>query len=442
MRKPQQPAQGGTKPNQTEHGGFRAPGVPPADRVPPKTRDLTAAFVDTITVSQRTDFADATVPGLSLRVTPTGAKSWALRYRVGGRVRRLTLGTVATLSLADARARARSEWKAIGKGADPATAKRDKTRGHTIADLATDYLADAKTRKRSWAQDDRILEADVLPKWRARRAADITRRDVRSLLEAIATRAPIAANRALALVRAMFNFGIRRDWVTSNPAALIEKPGTERSRDRVLTDDEIRRVWHLADMERPTMAAFIQLRLVTAQRGGELAQLRWVDVEADAITIPADVAKNGLTHRVPLTQTAQGIMETIPRGDDSPWVFPGRSPDKPMGDAKKAGQRMQDRMTALAREQDPTARVDFRGHDLRRTAATRMASVGVPQQHISRVLNHVDRGPRATQVYQRYEFDKEKRIALEAWDRELQRILTDQPQTGKVAPFTRGAPLS
>lgn len=421
---------------------FCAPAVPPkppvspASKSPGAARALTARFVDTIAVAKRADFADATVPGLVLRVTPTGAKSWALRYRAAGRPRRLTLGTLDTLSLAQARERAREEWRVVGKGHDPAAEKQDAKRGHTVGDLAASYMVHAKVHKRSWRDDDRMLNVEVLPKWKSRRATDITRRDVRALLEPIAKRAPVVANRCLALVRAMLNFGLRRDWIVANPAALIERPGVERSRDRVLTDEEIALLWTLADMERPTMATLIKLRLLTAQRGGELSQLRWADVEADAFTIPADIAKNGRAHRVPITAEVRRLLDALPKVDGSPWVFPGRDPKAPMSDAKKAGQRMQDRMTVVARQSDPTATVDFRGHDLRRTAATRMAEAGVPTAHISRVLNHTEKGSRATAVYQRYEFDREKRIALEALEREILRVVRGNAKS-KVLPMSR-----
>lgn len=398
---------------------------------------LSPRFPSTVTVTTRTDFADAAVPGLALRVTPTGAKSWSLRYRFGGRAHRVTLGTFPSLSLAQARDKARKTLGAVAMGHNPAEAKRSAARGHTVADLARDYIRDhAKVHKRSWEADDRMLNVEVLPHWRSRKVRDLTRRDVRALVEGIAQRgSPISANRCLALIRGMLNFGIRRDWLEANPAALIEKPGAERSRDRVLSDYELRLFWRLLDLERPTMAALMKLRLLTAQRGGELSGLRWTDIEADAFTIPADVAKNGRAHRVPVTVTVAAILASLPRVNE--WVFPGRSDRAPMSDAKKAGQRMQDRMIAAMREHDPVAVLDFRGHDLRRTAATRMAASGIPQAHISRVLNHVDRGPRATAVYQRYDFDREKRVALETWDRELQRILEDHPQTGTVTPFAR-----
>lgn len=97
---------------------------------------------------------------------------------------------------------------------------------------------------------------------------------------------------------------------------------------------------------------------------------------------------------------------------------------------------MQKRMATLAKLVDPAAVVDVRGHDLRRTAATKMAEAGIPQHDISRVLNHIAGGPRATQVYQRYEFDKEKRIALETWDRVLMGILAEKASEA-VLPFTR-----
>jgi integrase len=391
---------------------------------------------------RRKDLADDQVPGLSLRVTPGGAKTWALRYRVGGgrngRLRRLTLGRYPTVTIAEARKRANRELRKVDAGEDPAAEKMAQRQGETVGDLAKDYLEKhAKVHKRSWKEDDRILNANILPVWKHRKVAELTRRDVRDLIESVAARgAAIMANRTLALVRKMLNFAIAQDWIEANVASLIQKPGAERSRERVLTDDEIRLVWAAAEAERLGLASLTKLRLVTAQRGGELAALRWTDVDGDWVTIPAAIAKNGRAHRVFLTKTAQDILDALPRLSDE-LVFPGRSNRQPLGDAKKGGQRIAARVLVTLRKRDPKAQFDFRAHDLRRTAATRMAAAGVPQADIAKVLNHVEGGPRATQVYDRYSYDREKRIALETWERELVRILEDAPQSGRVVPMAR-----
>lgn len=409
---------------------------------------LTAPFVSTVTVKQRTDYPDDKVKGLVLRVTPTGVKTWCLRYRIHGESKRYTLGSTESLSLSKARERARKTLGQVSLGIDPAEAKRKPATGHTIDALARDYLNfHAKVNKRSWKADVWRLRRHVLAHWKDRKVTDITRRDVRAVVEGLTAQGfPTEANRVKSLISTMFRFGIRRDWLEVNPASDIDKATVAPSRNRVLTDEEIRLFWRLCEQEVPAVAAFLKLRLVTAQRGGELVKLTWADVEAKdgrpvALNIPEHVAKNGRAHHVTLSKTAVALLESLPlKTPHSPSdrLFPGhfgsgRGAERRYMDA--AG-RVTDRMTALARQSDPAAVVDIRGHDLRRTAATKMAQAGIPTADISRVLNHVEAGPKASQVYQRYEFDKEKRIALETWARVLTGIL-EEKDTKAALPFTR-----
>lgn len=394
-------------------------------------------------VTRRLEVPDDKVPGLALRITPNGVKTWTLRYRVEGgrrgRLRRLTLGSYPAVTLARAR---KAAGNALGHVAtthtDPATIKQAARLGETFGDLAKDYLArHAKRHKRSWREDDRILDADLLPAWRSRKVKDISRREVRELVEAIADRgAPIMANRTLALIRKMLNFAITRDWIEANPAARIPKPGAERSRERVLSDDEIRLVWDACEAEATALCALMRLRLLTAQRGGELAHVRWTDIDGDWLTLPSTVTKNKLAHRVFLTPAAQRVLESLPRVEGTDYAFPGRLETRPIGDVKKAARRIAARVLAKLRETDPSMETfDFRGHDLRRTAATKMADAGISQADIAKVLNHAEGGPRATTVYNRYAYDREKRIALETWARTLATILEPKDPAATVLPF-------
>jgi site-specific recombinase XerD len=140
----------------------------------------------------------------------------------------------------------RKAQSAIDDGRDPAGERQaaKAAPADRVSALAAEYLVKhARKFKRSAAEDERILNADVLPHWRDRSVRELTRRDVRTLVERIAERAPVMANRVLALIRRMLNFAVSREWIDANPAALMERPGAERSRDRVLTDDEIRVLW-------------------------------------------------------------------------------------------------------------------------------------------------------------------------------------------------------
>ena len=316
------------------------------------------------------------------------------------------------LGLADARGLARAALREVGLGHDPSRARRETRRADTVEALAAEYIErHAKPNKRSWREDDRILRAEVLPLWQHRPLRDIRRRDIRELVEAVADRgAGVMANRVLALVRKMFNFAVEREWIEASPAAMVRRPGRERRRDRVLSDNELRTFWTALDRESAALASAFRLRLITAQRGGEVHNMRWADVDFNSRwwTIPAKHAKNGLPHRVPLTDPALKILlelETTKK-PDTEFVLAG---------ARGSRQRSE----VLSR----LGLADFRGHDLRRTAASQMASEGVPRLVIGKVLNHAE--PSVTAVYDRHSYDREKREALSTWSRQLQSILSD-----------------
>ena len=159
-----------------------------------------------------------------------------------------------------------------------------------------------------------MLKSEVLASWRHMPVGELRRRDVRELVEAIAERgAPILANRVLALVRKMLNFAVEREWLDANPASGVRRPAPEHRRDRVLTNEEIRTLWTQLDNEAPATAAAFRLRLITAQRGGEVRNMRWADVDLQSSiwTIPGEHAKNGLPHRVPLTAPALTVLSAL-----------------------------------------------------------------------------------------------------------------------------------
>jgi integrase len=401
---------------------------------------FTARWVHTLKpTDQRVEYFDETLTGLVLRVEPTGRKTWRGAYRTNGRWRRMNLGSVALMDLATARDRARKLLVAVADGADPAAERRAEREASTFAELVHEYLEKhAKTRKRSWREDQRILcgsphkkrtrkpayEAFV-KRWGHRRLKDMTRPEIRAVLEEIAERGPIMANRVLALVRKMFNFAIEHDWVETNPCHMIKPLAPARQRDRVLNEDEIRAVWKALEAEHDDIAALFKLRLFTAQRVGEVQGAAWADVDLVAgwWTIPAERSKNGLAHRVPLSaQDVRVLKDLRERTGTSDWLFPSaRKPAVHITHAQKAIERIVERSS-----------VAFRGHDLRRTAASLMVGAGVPRLVVSKILNHVESG--VTAVYDRHSYDPEKRAALDFWGRQLDRIVSGR-RRGKVLAF-------
>ncbi len=396
-------------------------------------KKLTAAFVDSVKpVGRQVDFFDAHLPGFSLRVNALGKKTWCVSYRYSGKSTRYTFGQYPIMPLAEARERAADALREVAHGGNPADKKKTDREADTFDYMASEYLErHAKVKKKSWREDERIINRDLLPAFRGMKAKDITRREVRSLLDRKATTAPIMANRVRATLRKMFNWAVQNEIVEANPVALVPLPAKDRQRDRVLTEDEIKALWKALDAEGTTSkthwkrqklsAGSLKLRLLTAQRGGEVTNMEWSEIDGDWWTIPGAKTKNGLAHRVPLSPLAMkiiGEMEIVAEGPSkknrppSPYVFPSPSEDSPMGHPGKAIERLR-----------AASGVNFRGHDLRRTAASMMTGMGVPRLTVSKILNHVE--PGVTAVYDRHSYDNEKRAALEAWARRLTLMVSD-----------------
>ncbi len=389
------------------------------------TANFTTRWVTAIKASDtiQLDYFDGRTVGFGLRVSRAGRKTWFCMYRHGARLRRLTIGPYPALTLADARERAKAALHEAARGGDPAADKKAERLAETFGELAQAYLEKyAKARKRSWREDARVIQRELLPRWGSRKAKDIKRRDVIALLDTIVERgAPIQANRVLALVRKIFNWGISRDIVENNPCVQVKSPGAEKQRERVLLETELRAIWLAFEQLDPIVGGMFKLRLLTAQRGGEVESMRWLDLDLANgwWTIPASVAKNGRSHRVPLSSPALGIlgaMQENARGEV--WVFPSPTrTNQHITNVQKAAERVRD-----------LSGVSFVLHDMRRTAASLMTGMGTTRLVVAKVLNHVEVG--VTKVYDRHSYDREKHRALDLWSSRLVEIIAGEK--GKV----------
>lgn len=381
--------------------------------------------------------------GLGLRVSKTGRKTWVYVYHFNGRSRRYTLGTYPTVGVADVRALHATAMSHVERGIDPGDAyqmERSEARNApTLAELATEYLEKHASKKKSGEKDRQMLERDVLPKWKALKAHEVTKRDVTKLLDEIVERgAPISANRVLALVRKMFNFGIERSLVEANPCDHISQPAPNGRRDRVLTHDEIRKFWFglsPAKMSEGTKLA-LKLQLVTAQRKGEIVNAEWSEInfENRIWTIPASKSKNGQPHRVYLSDVATQLLTQLKHlAKQSRFWLPSRVGDKPVVETS-VDHAMRECLNGIGI-------VDVTPHDLRRTAASMMTSFKVPRLTVSKILNHTE--PSVTAIYDRYGYDTEKQEALELWAEKLQEILEVKSEDRKVdfSVSLKSAPL-
>jgi hypothetical protein len=218
------------------------------------TQKLTDLFVERVKppASGRVEYFDASFPGLALRVTSNGGKSWCAFYRFKGRLRRFTIGPYPTIKPAQARREAQAALERVRDGIDPAEEKRARREmrtpeSDTFGAVAADYLerhVRANNRQSTFAEAKRDLERNIPGKWRTRPIASITRRDVIDLIDGLIERgALVQANRTLARLRALFNWAIGKDRIAVSPAARMTLPTQERARDRVLSDDELRWFW-------------------------------------------------------------------------------------------------------------------------------------------------------------------------------------------------------
>jgi integrase len=379
--------------------------------------------------------------GFGIRVSPRGAKAWIWVYHFAGRPRRMTLGTYPALGLADARIKLADARKLLERGIDPGDrevqSRKAERAAETLAELAEAYLDNwARPRKRSAAEDERILRNDVIPAWGRRKANDIARKDVIALLDRIIDRgSPIAANRTLAVVRRMFGWALSRDIIPANPCAAVKAPGKETRRDRVLSANEIAALWRSLDdpltpISQPIRLA-LKLQLATAQRKGEVIDAEWseFDIAEGIWTIPGERAKNGMPHRVPLSPLALAVLDEIrvmaPGSAEPKWLFPSPRRQGPIT-GPAVDHAMRDNRQTLATG-------DATPHDLRRTAASHMTSIGISRLVVSKILNHAE--PGITAVYDRHSYDREKRAALDAWGARLEQIVSGARPASNVTPL-------
>ncbi len=378
--------------------------------------------------------------GFAVRVAPSGRKTWIFFYDYDGRRRRMTLGTYPQITLSKAKEKHGDALKLLRKGIDPGADEQKKRIERivapTVKDLTSLYIEKwAKPNKRTWKEDERILEKDVVRAWGKRKAADIKRPDVIHLLESIADRgAKIQSNRTFAVIRKMFNFAVGRGLLEFSPCTNISPVARECQKDRCLSETEIETLWYELDngsMSEATRRA-LRLILVTAQRPGEVVGMKWSEIDGDWWTIPSEKAKNRQAHRVYITPFAREVLGSSGSG----YVF--TSPSGVGHIHINALSRAVRRSYELDKNGNKKISIDhFTPHDLRRTAASLMTGIGISRLVVAKILNHVERG--VTAIYDRHSYDREKQQALERWEKKLRQIIgMEEKDAEKIIKIRRG----
>ena len=389
------------------------------------------------------------VRGLWLYVSPSGTRTWYVRYQGGSRQTRkcrwYKIGDAGSVDLAAASLKAQEMLTDVQvHERDPATERaRRRAQVLTFGDLFDEwYERHAKVKLARHADDLGTYNFHLKDRFGRQRYAEIKRLEIGRLRDKIAReRGPMASNTVMILINRVFYWALDEGLIESNPAARIRKAGQPRPRERVLSATEICKFWfalaametmtgeHMARAEKgrmlsPETRSVLRLLLLTGQRRGEVAGARKDELDLSVSepiwTIPGHRTKNGLLQRVPLAPMAAAEFErALQRSpSSSPAVFVSALPEVDGGILATTITRAMARMTA---------EIGIKGaspHDLRRTVGTELARLGIAPEVRSLVLNHSPRSRGVTEaVYNRYAYDREKRAALEAWERHLETLL-------------------
>ncbi len=364
---------------------------------------------------------DDALKGFGLRVTATGKRLFLFQYNVPGGKRRIPLGAFGTeLTVAQARRKAESLRGQVRDRRDPAAEHKARQEAEFAAKAVTSYTVDtligdwtehhlagrsASYRARVPGEMRRALKP-----WLAAPAASFGRTDaVRVLDAAKAGSGPVAANRLRAEARACWTWAVKRGVLDGNPWEATPRPlARETPRERVLSDAEIGALYRAAgDLTEP-FGALIRVMILTGQRRGEVAGMRWNEIDLDTAMwrMPGSRTKNHQPHTVPLATAAVKLLQGVKRRTDAPLVFEGPRHTVPSGFGK-----VKARLDAALSPTEPWIL-----HDIRRTVATALQRLGVRLEVTEAVLNHVS-GSRSgiVGVYQRHGWEQEKRAALDAW---------------------------
>ncbi|MGY4366663.1 integrase [Bradyrhizobium sp. LB1.3] len=396
----------------------------------------------------RYEVRDAAYPGLHLVVQPSGAKSWAFRYVIAGVTRKLTLGQYPALTLEAARADAATARGELAKGGDPAGLKADARKAAPANTVLAAFKAydrghlswgreyiDHETGERSRAKavEPAVGEETAaatrsfflrlaLPAWGRRPVGSVTRQDVVALLDNLKG---FKDARRKGKTRLSHFFGWTMDrnaTVIVNPAAGVQTGEIAPSRDRALTNDELRAVWLACDGV-GTFGAIVRTMILTLGRRGEVAEMPCAELSDSLWSIERGRTKNGRPIDIYRTAALNEVLSSVKRTDDCPFVFEGRHVNRPISGFSD----WKDKLDAATGD----AVGPWTLHDLRRTGTSIMQRIGIPFEVREACCNHTIKG--VAGVYNRHDYAEEKRHAFEALAAEVVRIVSGKTDSNVVA---------
>ncbi|MPY75292.1 MAG: tyrosine-type recombinase/integrase [Alphaproteobacteria bacterium] len=381
---------------------------------------------------------DAAMPGMCLRITATGAKSYILTTRINGKQTRITVGYAAgpdAVSLSEARKLA-EDAKDTAKAGKPVPRVlpryADPAGVMTFGTVAEDYIKREVPRLARGGETEAIIRRELLPTWRTIALPDLRRRHARELTDPMAEEKPAAAYKlhetyCRVLNWALGHYDADELGIDVSPFANLKPPVSKKPRGRALKEAEIKTLWKAWTSIGYPFGDLQKLLLLTAQRRAEVSGMAWaeIDIEAKTWIIPAARSKSRREHIVPLSAAAAEIIEALPRFEDGAYAFTTTSGKKPVSGYSKGKTATDAKVDALVKAGDAEPVAAWRWHDLRRTARTGMAEIGVPEIVSERILNHAPRG--LIGVYNVFEYQKEKTDALQKWAQRVREIVTPPP---------------
>jgi integrase len=396
---------------------------------------LTDRFVDGVkSTGKDKDYTDRVARGLALRVFASGRKGWTFRY---GKGKRIALGTYPATTLGEARGRALELAQAHAAGEDPRTVVEAAASGSmTVADLVRSYLEKHVRARglRSAGEIERRFNRNIVPVIGSVRLADLHKRDVNRAVDPILQRGcPTEASHCFADLRALVRWGLRRGDLDRSVVDGMQKPKSAPPRQRVLSDDEIATLWAAlprALQRSPNVQRILKLCLVTGQRVGEIAGLRRdeLDLSARLWRLPGPRVKNAHPHQVPLSALALSIIaEALHDAGAGPFLFPcGGRPLPPVVVARTLSRALK---PEPGRPLGRLGLAHFTSHDLRRSAISALAALGVTPIVIGHVANHrtITKAGVTFGVYVQHSYAAEKRHALDLWGQRLAAIISGEP---------------
>ena len=370
---------------------------------------------------KRDEYRDEAQPGLWLRVSAAGVKTYAvLARKKGGGLERITIGTADKLTPENARTEAKQIIADLARGishAAPARAARGEV---TFGELFADYLADrAEMKPRSRSNYEGFYKRHIEAELGKRKLSDVTPERVKKLHAKITKDAPTTANRCLSVVKVVFNWHAEvNKWAGVNPADRIRK-NKENARERFLQPAELARFFQSLEQSEEPSKSFFLLALLTGARRSNVLAMRWAHLNLeDALWfIPAGDAKAGDPLTIPLVPEAVEVLQRIKaeqeQGAKTPWVFPAESKSGHYEEPKRAW------ATLLRRAE----LADLRIHDLRRTMGSWLVRTGANTAINAKALGH--KSMQAAAIYQRLADTDPVR---EAMDRAASAILDKRPK--------------